>query len=820
MKKIVLSLVIIIAIHSVNASPFNLEFMERMRTRGQYYDLAISSEETGDRLYLATKLGIEVYSLENPGHPVLEGKFATPGLANGVAVNHPFVYVGDVYGLSIWDITDLDNPIMRSSVKTDREYGYQERVYYRDGLVYIAAYTQGVQIIDVANPDFPVLVGHAKADAYAWDLALSDQAIYIMDFFSMAIVDIRHPRFPVKRKTMNMMFAHGAAIRGNHLFLGYVDGLRIMDISDPFNPVDVSDMGPTGDGTGLTVSLWGNYAYVGHGSYIEAYDISNVRKPKQVAYFYPPGNPRKLLAHKGYLYTVLDDSGFVVTNVTDPRNPFQEVHIGGGEWGNRLDAVYDDETLYLVDWSRGLVIYDASQPDSLVELCTLPIPGSLRQCIIRDQTAYLVGQGEIFIVDISDREYPEILGNFRTSGRPYTITVDTELQRIYLCDLYGFFILDISNPADIKRIGAIWLAKEGNPYEARVIGRYAFIANGWKGIKVIDISNPSDPELALVWPGDNSKSYVSVTEKDGLLYFLNPSRGIDIITVSNPLAPELIASMPFEKLSINKFYLDENLIYLAAGTDGVFIYSITNPTMPILVGCVDTPGDALGLGFSNDRVFIADLYDLSVYKRLPFAPDRQAPNISIRDPKPLSWLENKTFVISGRAQDGQSGVRMVEISMDSGQTWQEAFGQTNWSFIASGMQKGPVSIRARAHDWSGNISSETADIWCYFNPPSPHIFVAGFEQSKVAAGKPAKIIINALVQDPWDEVYIKNLDVLVNGQSIEYELLERLESPGYIFFRLMFEHVFHHLTVPQVNLIAEDAFGNPSMIWPQVNVRW
>lgn len=820
MKKIFLSLVIILSMNSIKASPFNLQFTEMIRTRGQYYDLSISSDASGDRLFLATKLGIEIYSLENPGHPVLEGKFATPGLANGVAVNHPFVYVGDVYGLSIWDITDIDNPVMRSSVKTDRAFGYQERVYYRDGLVYIAAYTQGVQIVDVIDPDFPVLVGHAKADAYSWDLVLGDQAIYIMDFFSMAIMDIRHPHFPVKRKTLNTMFAQGAAIRGNHLFLGYVDGLRIMDISDPFNPKDVSDMGPTGDGTGLTVSLWGDFAYVGHGSYIEVYDISNIRKPRQIAYFYPPGNPRKLIAHKGYLYTVLDDSGFLVTNVTNPHKPFQEAHVGGGEWGNRLDAVYDDDTLYLVDWSRGLVIYDTSRPEGLIELCTLPIPGSLRQCIIRGQTAYLVGQGEIFIVDISDRENPEILGNFRTSGRPYTLSVDTDLQRIYMCDLYGFYILDISNPADIKRIGAIWLAKEGNPYEAKVIGSYAFVANGWKGIKVIDISNPSDPELVMVWPGDNSKSYVAVKEKDGLLYFLNPSRGIDIIDVSKPLSPELLATMPFKNLSINKFLLDENLIYLAAGTNGVFVYSITNPETPVLVGYVNTPGDALGLGVSPDRIFIADMYDLSVYRRLPFKADKRAPDITIRNPKPLSWLENKTFIVSGTAQDGQSGVRMVEISMDSGKTWQEVFGQNTWSFVASGLEKGPISIKARAYDWSGNISSETTEIWCYFNPPSPEIFVAGFEKSKAAAGKPVEVIMNALVRDPWDEVYINKLDVRLDGESVDYELLERLESSGYIYFRLVFEHVFHQGAIPEINLIVDDSFGNPSPVWPQVPMRW
>lgn len=820
MKNAGVPVLIFLSAFIAEASPYNLEFSEMIRTRGQYYDLAVSSETSGDRLYVAAKLGVEIYSLQDPAHPVLEGWFPTAGLANGVAVNYPFVYVGDVYGFSIWDVSDIGNPVIRSSLRSDQAFGYQERLYYRDGLVYIAAYSKGLQVVDVRDPDHPVLAGQAKGDAYAWDLALTDEAVYIMDFFSMAIMDIRRPGFPVKRKTMNTMFAHGAAVRDDYLFLGYVDGLRIMDISDPFNPVDISDMGPTGDGTAQSVSLSGDYAFVGHGNYIEVYDISTIHKPLQIAYFYPPGNPRKLVAHNGYLYTVLDDSGFLVTNISDPYAPVQEVHMNTGVAGTRLDAVYHDQTLYLVDWSRGLVIYDTSQPGNLVELCTFPVPGSVRECVIQDQTAYLVGQGEILIVDVSDREHPVLLGDYQTSGRPYTISVDTDLQRIYLCDLYGFFILDISNPADIRRIGAIWLAKEGNPYAARVIGSHAFIANGWKGMKVVDISDPAHPELVLTWPGDNSKSYVSVSEKNGLLYFMNPSRGIDVLNVSNPLEPALVVTIPFDNISVNKFILEDDILFLAGGINGVFIYSIANPAVPALVGYVNTPGETLGVGFSDDRLFVADRYNLSVYLRKEFVPDTRVPVVTILDPEPLTQLGNKTFIVSGTAYDGQSGVRNVQISMDSGETWDEVFGQETWSFVASGFEKGPVSVRARAFDWNGNVSDETPDVWCYFNPPSPEIWVAGFETSRAVAGERTDVILGALVRDPWDEVYVTVPEMFLDGEAVEYTVLDRVESPGYVYVRLTFEHVFQAGEFPGINLIIRDSFQNPSRKWPEIPSRW
>ncbi|MCD4653282.1 hypothetical protein K8T06_05050, partial [bacterium] len=269
MRKYLVLLLVIITISSVCRASFNLEMKESFRCKGQYYDLAIQE----NLLFLASKLGIEIYSIENPENIQKISSFQTKGLANGVAVNLPYIYVGDVYGFSVWNAADIHNPVRLSGFVSDSATGYQERLYYRDGLVYIAAYTSGIQVIDVSNPDHPIMVAQTPTRAYAWDLVLTNQAAYVMDFFSMSIVDIRRPRFPFARKNVDAMFSSGAVVRDNKLYLGYVDGLRIMDISDPYNPVDISNIGPTGSGTAETVSLSGDYAYVGHGGYIETYDI-------------------------------------------------------------------------------------------------------------------------------------------------------------------------------------------------------------------------------------------------------------------------------------------------------------------------------------------------------------------------------------------------------------------------------------------------------------------------------------------------------------------------------------------------------------------
>lgn len=805
---------------STGAVPFNLEPVETIRPKGQYYDLAISREESGDKLYIAAKLGVEIYSLADPANPVQIGMFKTDGLANGVAVNYPYIYVGDVYGFSIWDISDIGNPVKRSEMKSDSVFGYQERLYYRNGMIFIAAYTNGIQVMDVSDPDHPVLIGSTRTGAYAWDMALCDEAAFVMDFFSMGIVDIRRPAFPVNRKKADAMFASGAAIRDDLLYLGYVDGLRIMDISDPFNPVDVSDIGPTGSGTAETVSLYDQYAFVGHGSYIEIYDISDPAAPVQISYFYPPGHPRKLVAYEGYLYTVLDDSGFVVADVTNPADPVQTVHVEPGVWGTRKDVICEGSYLYLVDWNRGLVIYDADNPAGLVELSNYLVPGSLRDCIIENDTAYLVCQAEVQIVDISDRSNSVFVGRFQTTGSPYHLEIDSILNRMYLCDLYGFYILDITDPSAIHRIGAIWLAKEGNPYAASVIGSYAFIANGWKGLKVVDISDPAFPKLVHVWPGDNSKSYVDIQRKDGLLYFLDPYKGIEILNVDNPMSPVLVAEISLEDFIINDFRLENDLLFVAAGSDGIMVFDIKNPETPVLMARTDTPGESIGIDASAESVYVADRYDLSVFRRLAFRADIDPPAATITGPSPYSQIDSKSIVITGTASDAGSGIRKVEVSTDSGASWRDVFGQEVWSGVLSGFSAGPLAIRARAIDWSGVIGPETDDIWINYNPPAPRILLAGYGTTRMVAGESGTITISALIQDPWDEIYIDQATLYLNGQPTSSTFSEDSVMPGYTFFRLAFDETFSQGGRPDFSIVVTDIYQNQSTHWPQVPIRW
>ncbi|MBN1551588.1 hypothetical protein JW979_08970, partial [bacterium] len=455
MKTLTILICLFLTVTPSVIADWNLEEQEILRWRGQYYDLA----SDGHYLYLACKRGVEIYDIDNPDTPILAGSFLTDGLANGVAINYPYLYVGDVYGFNIWDVSDLSAPAKLGGFKRSGTEGYQERLTYRDGFVFVAAYSSGLQIIDVSDPFRPVIVSQVDTPAYSWDLALKENAAFMMDFFSIEIMDISYLFAPLKRTSFEAIFAGGIVVDESFAYIAYVDGLLVLDISNPFSPVVISDIGPTGAGAAESVAIKDNYVILAHQSYVEIYDVSDPSEPLQVSFFYPPGHPRKCLAVENHLYTILDDNGFHVTDITHPEYPVTGQHINPGEWGSRQDVVIDNNRLYLCDWNRGLVVYDISDPESIVESGSYQSPGNLNDIKIKDNLAFLSCYTELQIVDVENPSDIHYVSNYKTTGNPWDVDISGNFA--YLCDLYTFQILDISNPSSITRLGVLYLAQNG-----------------------------------------------------------------------------------------------------------------------------------------------------------------------------------------------------------------------------------------------------------------------------------------------------------------------------------------------------------------------
>ena len=80
----------------------------------------------------------------------------------------------------------------------------------------------------------------------------------------------------------------------------------------------------------------------------------------------------------------------------------------------------------------------------------------------------------------------------------------------------------------------------GNPHNVMVSGDLAFVADGYEGLEIINISNPSNPvELGQYGSGGN---YYDVWVEGDLAFIAAYADGLVIVNISNPNTPSFVGN--------------------------------------------------------------------------------------------------------------------------------------------------------------------------------------------------------------------------------------------------------------------------------------
>jgi hypothetical protein len=125
----------------------------------------------GTYAYVLTDKALVVVDLDNPLAPRVTSTIGAPDLDNprGIAVQFRYAFVADRYGLKTLDVTDLAHPKMTEKGRVAT--GDARNVYVARTYAYVADGERGVAVVNVENPEAPVLEqefgGNGKTnDAY------------------------------------------------------------------------------------------------------------------------------------------------------------------------------------------------------------------------------------------------------------------------------------------------------------------------------------------------------------------------------------------------------------------------------------------------------------------------------------------------------------------------------------------------------------------------------------------------------------------------------------------------------------------------------
>ncbi len=292
---------------------------------------------------------------------------------------------------------------------------------------------------------------------------------------------------------------HAVAVSGDLAYVADYDRrLRIIDISEPSAPIELSYLDMPGRTSNLTVS--GHHIYVSNGRIggLRIIDIRTPSAPVEVGALQTPGAVFGVAVSGDYAYIADLDGGFRVVDISTPSTP---VEVGNSS--TRSDAVgvaISGDFAFVAVGERGLDILDISTPAMPVKVgrYEIPVYGYVNGLVISGDYAYVAAvEAGLRILDIRRPVIPIEIGSFNVLGWTNTVAIDG--KNAYVGVGYGLRVLDVSSPSAPLEIGAFELSLGEEVWNVAISGGQVFVAAGRGGMKILNTCAPQEPFCTPIW---------------------------------------------------------------------------------------------------------------------------------------------------------------------------------------------------------------------------------------------------------------------------------------------------------------------------------
>lgn len=180
-------------------------------------------------------------------------------------------------------------------------------------------------------------------------------------------------------------------------------------------------------------------------------------------------------------------------------------------------------------------------------------------------------------------------------------TWDAFLQTFYIP---GLITVDTSTKNSPRVMGATDL---NDAYHVTLAGNYAYAANGTRGFRIFDITNPKPLLIGNCYNQASCNISSGVTYdvwvNTTTAYVSNGTAGLRIIDISNPSNPQLLSTHNTPGTAYTTRLKDTNAVVLDASS--LQLIDISNPSSPVLMGSFSTPYGYRDLEIQNNWAYIA-----------------------------------------------------------------------------------------------------------------------------------------------------------------------------------------------------------------------
>lgn len=526
----------------------------------------------GNMIFATSGTSVHAIDVTDPTAPTLKASYAVPsrstgGLSlslNGIVAKGSFFFVtGTQSDLKAFEYTP-DNRIVFyfdsgwSAESSGSPYIVDNTLYFKRSL-------GGLSYVDISDPrTLPVISGIPQYEQYGAMLGIVDKST--------------------------------ALIYSGNSTDGYL--INTVNITDPTNLQSLSSYAlPTQPYPAFVVALASSSSQAVVITKYHDFIILDIGATKTLAqsatYMHNTGVTTNIELQDSLGYLSQPSVGVQVIDYSDLTNPTRITTIPSNE--SSIDAVPQGKYTYLLD-RRVVRVFDSTDPAAPVEISSHSItppsyrPEAFPTSLDIDGNVLMLSIGrEVEIVDISLPSNPVFASRYvfpeQVTSTTYTSITnnayDVNIQGniAYISTTDGLFSLDIANLTSPKLLDHFAYFIN---YETVIRGNLAYGISAGDGMYILDVSNPAN--IRLINNTNIFRTARAITVGNGFAYVANTYDGLQIFDVTNPASPTLVG-----------LYIDKNLRSLAAKppyviTTGNYITSkvvenlldtgVTSPTNP------------------------------------------------------------------------------------------------------------------------------------------------------------------------------------------------------------------------------------------------
>ncbi|GAB4468125.1 MAG: hypothetical protein Kow00124_02020 [Anaerolineae bacterium] len=580
---------------------------------GEALDVAFDPERPV--LYVAGgEAGVHVLRLDDLSGPVLSGTLPGTAPAQSVAVVGKLLAVGSGPRMLIVDPAAVSaGPL---SVYAPLHDG--RRMVARDGYIFVADAADGLKIFWLAAPDRPVMV-YGEVDRPAYDIQLE----------------------------------------GNTVYLAGVDGLRVVDVSSRYRPLELGHIALPGQPEGLHVADRRAFVALGRDG-VAVLDVSSpamMRLLRRISLepAVPGGEAHAITYSAGVAYVAAGDAGLVLIDAAQAGGETLAGAIALA--GPALDIARRGTALFVAAGEAGLATLDISSPRRPALIATLPPPAGERSSslFITGRRAYVSHDGSLSVVDIGRPSQMGVLARVRGAARHagqdgvylYVVAGNSitaydaraNAEPIYLRTYRGLRQVGaihageerayLTGPGEGPDLVVVGLSTPGYPFELDSVGQTGsgqhvtlyggeiWLARGYGGLSRYTQTEGGALRPLNAVPAVSSLSLLA-SDGDALLaggrdgWLLLDSRGTRLGPAGEPSLLRGLA-------------LEGDRAALALGDAGLALFDTGGAGLPTLIAQRHMGGEILDVALDTDFVYAAGSTGLTVYDRSYLQPLVQVP---------------------------------------------------------------------------------------------------------------------------------------------------------------------------------------------------